>query len=239
MKKLLFLAALVISGAAIAQDTRVFSDANAQKRTLSGSFTAIHVTDGIELNLVQGNEESVAVSASEEKYLERFRTEVKNGVLSIYYDNEGMKRTHSKMKLKAWVSCKTLEKLTASAGSEVNVQNSLESGKLEMKFTSGSTFTGKLNVKELSVDQNTGSVLHLSGKAEKISMDLSSGALLKGFDFTVDFCDAKTSSGATVSITIQKELNAKASSGGGIKYKGEGLIRDINISSGGFVKRAS
>lgn len=239
MKKLLFLATVFISGATIAQDTRVFIDANAQKRTLSGSFTAIHITDGIELKLIQGNEESVAVSASEEKYLERFKTEVKNGVLSIYYDNEGMKWTNSKMKLKAWVSCKTLEKLTASAGSEVDVQNSLESDKLEMKFTSGSEFTGKLNVKQLTVDQNSGSIIHVSGKADKLSVDLSSGAMLKGFDFAVDFCDAKTSSGAMVTITIQKELNAKASSGGGIKYKGEGLIRDINISSGGFVKRTS
>lgn len=239
MKKLLLLAAVFISGAAIAQDTRVFNDANAQKRTLSGSFTAIHVTDGIELKLVQGNEEAVAVSASEDKYLERFRTEVKNGVLSIYYDNEGMKWTNSKMKLRAWVSCKTLEKLTASAGSEVDVQNSIESDKLEMKFTSGSEFTGKLNVNQLTVDQNSGSVIHVSGKADKLSVDLSSGAMLKGFDFAVNFCDAKTSSGAMVTITIQKELNAKASSGGGIKYKGEGLIRDINISSGGFVKRAS
>jgi len=239
MKKLLFLAALFVSGTAFTQETRVFSDANAQKRTVSGAFTAIQVTDGIELYLVQGNEESVAVSASEEKYLERLKTEVKNGTLSIYYDNEGLKWTHSKMKLKAWVSCKTLEKLTASVGSEVHVQNSLDAEKLEMKFTSGSEFTGKLNVSQLNIDQNSGSVLNLSGKAGKISMELSSGAMLKGFDFTVDFCDAKTSSGATVNITIEKELNARASSGGGIKYKGAGLIRDINISSGGFVKRAS
>ena len=36
---------------------------------------------------------------------------------------------------------------------------------------------------------------------------------------------------------VSKELNAKASSGGSIRYKGEGLIRDIKVGSGGTVRR--
>ena len=239
MKKLLFLSFVLVSLLARAQDTQVFNDANAQKRTVSGSFTAINVSSGIELTLVQGNEESVAVSASDEKYLSRIKTEVKNGTLSIYYDNEGLKRTSGKMKLKAWVSCKTLEKLHASSGSEVNVKSAIETTNLDMKFTSGSQFNGKLNAKQLTIDQSSGSTINLSGKSDKIIVEVSSGSMFKGYDLTVDYCDAKASSGASVNITIQKELNARASSGGGIKYKGDGLIRDINISSGGMVKKAS
>lgn len=239
MKKLLFLSLILVSFAARAQDTQVVNDPNAQKRTVSGSFTAIDISDGIELTLVQGNEESVAVSASEEKYLSRIKTEVSNGTLKISYDHEGLKWTTGKMKLRAWVSCKTLAKLHASSGSEVNVKSGIESDILDMKFTSGAEFNGKLNAKQLTIEQNSGSLINLSGKAEKISIEASSGAMMKGYDLTVDYCDAKASSGASVNITIQKELNARASSGGGIKYKGDGLIRDINISSGGMVKKAS
>jgi hypothetical protein len=44
------------------------------------------VGDGIDLYLSQGTEESVAVSASKDEYMDRLKTEVEDGVLKIYYD---------------------------------------------------------------------------------------------------------------------------------------------------------
>lgn len=238
MKKLFLSFICFISLAAVAQDNNTINDANAQKRTLSGNFTAISVASGIELYLTQGNEESVAVSVSDDKYLDRLKTEVENGTLKIYFDNKGLTWINDKRKLKAYVSFKTLEKLYGSSGADVMVKGSLDLGDLEMKFTSGSAFTGKLNAKMLTVEQNSGSALNISGRADKIKVEVSSGAVFKGYDLAVDYCDATASSGGGVRITINKELNAKASSGAGIHYKGEALIRDINVSSGGLVKRA-
>ena len=239
MKKLFLSFITFISLTALAQDNNTINDANAQKRSITGSFTAITVSSGIELYLTQGNEESVAVSTTDSKYLDHFKTEVENGVLKIYFDNKGFSWGASdKRKLKAYVSFKTLEKLYGSSGAAVKAQGSFELNNFDMKFTSGSDFSGKLNAKELTVEQSSGSVINITGKAEKIKVEVSSGAVFKGYDLAVDYCDASASSGAGVRITINKELNAKASSGAGIHYKGEALIRDINVSSGGLVKRA-
>jgi Putative auto-transporter adhesin, head GIN domain len=238
MKKLFLLFITFVSFTAFAQE-KVLVDANAQKRTLSGSFTAITVSDGIDLYLTQGNEESVAVTTSDEKYMERFKTEVENGTLKIYYDYKGIKwAPNEKRKLKAWVSFKTLEKLHASGGADVNMQSALTADKLDIKFTSGSSFEGKIAVKELIAEQNSGSGINISGSAGNIKVDVSSGAVFKGFDLAVDYCDAKASSGGGVRITINKELNAKANSGGGIKYKGGAVIKELNVNSGGSVKKA-
>lgn len=237
MKKLFLTFLTFVSLGAFAQNEAVINDANAQQRTV-GSFNAITVSDGIQLFLTQSATEAVAVSAADEKYLSRLKTEVENGTLKIYFDRQGFTWTSDKKKLKAYVSFKTLEKLQASSGANVTAKSSLELGDLAMKFTSGAEFTGKLTARNLSVDQNSGSELNLSGTVEKIHVDLSSGASLNGYDLAVDFCDAEASSGASVHITINKELNARASSGGGIKYKGSALIRDISISSGGLVKKA-
>ncbi|MEO6541951.1 MAG: hypothetical protein ABIN74_13195, partial [Ferruginibacter sp.] len=76
MKKLLFSLLAILSLSAFAQDTKVINDANATPRTLSGSYTAISVSSGIELYMTQGNEESIAVSASDQKHLDRLITEV-------------------------------------------------------------------------------------------------------------------------------------------------------------------
>lgn len=237
MKKIFLSLVTLISLQLFAQDV-VINDANAEKRTLSASFNAIHVSDGIELYLTQGSSESVAVSASEQKYMERFKTEVENGTLKIYFDRKTMVwNDNEKKKLRAYVSFKNLESLKASSGSDVKAKSVLAVDNLNMHFSSGAQFNGEVNIKSLEVSQNSGSEINTTGKAENLKTDLSSGAMFKGYDLTVNFCDAKVSSGAEVRITVNKELAAKASSGGSIKYKGEGVVKDINVSSGGAVKR--
>lgn len=238
MKKLFLSLITLISLAAVAQE-KIVADAGAQKRTLGGSFTAISVSDGVDLYLMQGNEESIAVSASDEKYMERFKTEVVDGTLKIYYDYKGINwATNDKRKLKAWVSFKTLEKIHASGGADVDVQGALSVNGLEMKFTSGSSFDGKVTAKDLTVEQNSGSAVNISGNTGNIKVDVSSGAVFKGYNLAVDYCEAKATSGGGVRITINKELNAKANSGGGIKYKGSAVIKELDVNSGGSVKKA-
>ena len=53
MKKIFLSLVTLISLQLFAQDV-VINDANAEKRTLSASFNAIQVSDGIELYLTQG-----------------------------------------------------------------------------------------------------------------------------------------------------------------------------------------
>ena len=123
MKQIILSLFTICSLATFAQENTVVQDANAVKRTLTASFSAISVSDGVDLFLTQGSEESLAVSASDEKYLERFKTEVENGVLKIYYDTKGINLgINGKKKLKAWVSFKTLEKITASSGADVTAK---------------------------------------------------------------------------------------------------------------------
>lgn len=236
MKKILLAFITFLSLAAVAQDNA--GDAVTEKRTIMGSFNAISVSDGIDLYLTQGNEDSLTIGVSDKKYLARFRTDVINGTLKIYYESKGITWVSGeKGKLKAYLSFKMAEKLSATSGATVNAKVSLNFENLAMSVTSGAVFNGALNVKMLSIEQSSGSVMNISGKAEKIKLVSSSGAIFKGYDMAVDNCDGKVSSGAMMQVTINKELTARASSGGGIHYKGEGLIRDVSTSSGGVVKR--
>ena len=85
MKKIfsLIIAVLAIS---IVFAQKTINDPNAEKRNVSG-FHAIHIGGGVDLYLSQGNE-AVAVSASEPKYRDKIVTEVKDGILKIYVENE-------------------------------------------------------------------------------------------------------------------------------------------------------
>lgn len=87
MKKLCLLLFISTDLHCFAQDVAI-NDANAEKRNITGSFDAIHVSDGIELLLSYGDEESVAVGASDPKYLEKLKTEVSDGTLNIYFERK-------------------------------------------------------------------------------------------------------------------------------------------------------
>jgi hypothetical protein len=215
------------------------NDANAEKRALSGSFNAIKVSDGIDLYLTQGEEETIAASASDQKYLANLKTEVKNNVLHIYYDREGIVwNDNVKRKLKAYVAFKNLVEIKANSGADIISQSTLQVPKLSVDLSSGAHFTGAVKINQLSVKQSSGAEANFSGSATELSVDVNSGAIFKGFDLKAEYVMAEASSGAGVRIQVAKELNAKANSGGGIRYKGEGVISKVDVGSGGTVKKA-
>ena len=213
-------------------------DANAEVRTAK-NFHAIRVSSGIELMLVQGKEEAVAVSAVSDEYRNNIKTVVEDGVLKIQYDNKGWKSNRGDKKLKAYVSAINIDDIHVSSGASVKIEGNLKSSGLGIDVSSGASFKGDVRADQLVVDQSSGSVVDISGTAGKLKIDGSSGSVFNGYDLIVENGEADISSGGLIHITINKELSAEASSGGSISYKGKGVIRDIKTSSGGNVSKKS
>jgi hypothetical protein len=237
MKKLLLLALIIYSVSVFGQTRTVINDKNVESRTVK-SFHAIRVSDGIDLYLSYGDE-ATAVSASEIKYRDRIKTEVENGVLKIWYDRDNINQIlfTNNRNLRAYVSYKDLNAITASAGSEVRVDGIIKGNSLIMKISSGSDFKGNVDVNDLSVDQSSGSDIQIGGRANTVSIEASSGSDFNGYNLVTEVCNARCSSGSDITITVNKELKAKASSGSDIHYKGNASQVDITKSSGGSVRR--
>lgn len=240
MKFLLTTVTLFVALVATAQ-TKTYNDPNAKTRTLSGSFTKISVSSGVELYLTQADEDAIAVSVSDQKYEDRFKTEIENGTLKIYYDNKGLtwNKSDRNRKLKAYVSFKKLEALTCSAGSSTKLTNTLDAVNLALNFSSGSVFTGEINASEVNSTVSSGAEAKVSGKTGKLTVNASSGANFKGSGLVALYCTASANSGGAVSIEVKKELNASANSGGEVKYSGTATVTKGAVNSGGSVRQSS
>ena len=79
MKKLFSVLAILLSVSVVAQTK--------QQRNI-GSFTGISAATGIQVEITQGNDETVFVSASDDVYAEKIKTVIENGLLKIYYEVE-------------------------------------------------------------------------------------------------------------------------------------------------------
>lgn len=238
MKKLFlsFFAVAIAATAVLAQKT--INNPNAEKRTVS-SFHGIEVGTGIELNLTEGNTEEVAVSASTTEFRDKIVTTVENGILKIQYETKmgSINKKKENKDLKAYVSYKTLDLLHATTGAEVKINGVLKSSSLDMKANTGALVDGEVDIADLKVSQNTGSKITLSGKAEKLDIDGDTGSKFKGEEMSTSNCNVTVSTGAIVSVKAEKELQAKANTGGVIKYKGNASIKEIKTNTGGSVTR--
>jgi len=220
-----------------AQNSKVISDNNAQTRNVKG-FHAIYVSGGIDLYLSQGNE-AVAVSASNPDYRDKIKTEVENGVLKIYLERNGDHwgwNWHNP-KLKAYVSFAALNNLRASGGSDVYIEGGIKVDQLEIGLSGGSDMKGKVDIRNLSINQSGGSDVNISGNVGMLDIDASGGSDFNGYDLVSDTCHISASGGSDTHITVNKELNANASGGSDIYYKGSGVIRNLRSSGSSSVTK--
>lgn len=228
-----------IATAILAQAQNEFVvDANAEVRTVSGTFNAIKVSGGIDLYLSQSNEEAVAISASEDKYKAGIKTVVENGTLRIYYDGDKLFSMRNK-KLRAYVSFKDLEKLEASGACDVVVAGELKVDALEMQLSGASDFKGKVNLSSLKLDLSGASDVKIEGTATIVNIESSGASDVKGYDLVSDICTAKASGASDVNITVNKELNAHASGASDIHYKGDAVIKEMHSSGASSVGKRS
>jgi hypothetical protein len=220
-----FLLIVIMSGGLLAQKT--IKDANAQIRNVTG-FHAIQVSGGIDLYLTQSNDEAVAVSASKTEYRDKIKTEVQNGVLKIWFENQrNLKVDWGNKKMKAYVSVKNIDGLEGSGGSDIFIDGTLKSSSLKLDISGGSDFNGKVDIADLQTQLSGGSDIDITGKAGKLKIDASGGSDFQGYGLAADVCNIEASGGSDVYITVNKELTAEASGGSDVKYKGEAVLKQI------------
>lgn len=238
MKKL-FLLFCLFGLTVFASAQKVINDPNAEVRTI-GSFTGIAVSGGIDLYLSSGDE-AVAVSSSKPELTEHIKTEVKNGVLTIGFESKsGINiNWNENRRLKAYVSCKTLNSLSASGGSDVLIDGIIKSSELRVHLSGGSDFKGKVDVENLRVDQRGGSDVNIAGKAATLSVEASGGSDFNGYDLITEICNLQASGGSDIEITANKELSAQATGASDIHYKGQPNVKEAKASGASSVKARS
>ncbi|MFD1615224.1 head GIN domain-containing protein [Gelatiniphilus marinus] len=184
-------------------------------RTVTESFLAIKATEGLDVYLTQGNSESISVEADENLH-ELILTEVIDGVLKIHTSQNIGKATAKKV----MVSFKDVSAITSTSGSDVYSTNTISANHLKLKSTSGSDMELDVNTSILECKSTSGSDLKLSGKTNKLIAEATSGSDIKASNLIAESSEVKATSGADISVNTVKELTAKATSGGDIKYYG-------------------
>jgi hypothetical protein len=228
---------LTVAGAVAAQDVLVIKDANAELRNV-GSFHSIQVSHAIDVVIKQGNEEAVVVSATETKYRDQIKTEVKDGVLRIWYDYKGLpKWNKDNPRLRAYISLKQLNQLSVSGACDVKVDGVLKGSKLIVKLSGASQFKGELQFDQLTMEQSGASDSNVKGKVTDLTIQVSGASDFKGFDLQTVNCTAVASGASDIKITVSRDLKIESSGASDVEYKGTATISSMKTSGAGSVRK--
>jgi hypothetical protein len=199
-------------------------DEHAELREINGSFTTIEVSSGIHLYLTKGTVETVAISASEDKYKNNIKTDVEDNVLKIYYSGDGI-RWGNNQRLNVYVSYKSIEQITATGASNIIAADEIDAKSLGIKLSGASDFKGKLKVEELSIKLSGASDAKINGTAINLNIECSGASDCKAYELTAENAIVKASGASDISITVNKEITANASGASNVNYKGAASLK--------------
>jgi len=257
MKKVFFALLVLLSIQVKAQKSSVIHDNYAQVRK-AGSFTAIKVSNAIDLYLTQSSSNQVAVSANNNENRDRIVTEVIGGTLIIKMsENDGWWswKRWSDSKAKAYVSVKELDALTASGATNIHLVNKMESPKLKIKLSGASDmkgeieagfvsieisgasdYKGQLTAKSVSLDASGASTIELTGNVDDLSVEVSGASDAKLFNLFAKGAIVNASGASTANINVSQLLKADASGASNIYYKGEAMVQESRNAGASSIK---
>jgi hypothetical protein len=174
-------------------------------------FEGVDVSGGFDVNLVQGNSESVIISAQENLF-EYITVKVENGVLKIKMEHNVIQTKG----LKAKIYLKSINSLAVSGGGDVSAETPLDVPELAINLSGGGDIVTTLKTEELDCHISGGGDAEIGGAIANYRLNMSGGG------------DIQSEIAAqTISCTI--------SGGGDVKLNNSSAatLADVNISGGG------
>ena len=227
-----FLMTVVCTSCVIEAFNGIKGDRNVvtENRKITEDFTAIRTSTGLDVNITQENQNAVTVEA-DENLQSLIVTEVENGVLKIYSE----KNIWSAKSKKVHVSIKTLNSLKASSGSDVRTVKKIQSEEISIGASSGASVRMTVVANSIATNTSSGATIRVSGSADNHAAKASSGSSIKAYDLISKNVIVNVSSGANIDIHASEKIEARASSGGDIDYKGTPKKVLRRSSSGGSI----
>ena len=202
-----------------------------EDRNISSDFTAIKVSQGIQVYLTQGNDIDLSVEA-DENIMDLLVTEVEGETLKIYFDKNVSRATKN-----IYLTAKDINKIKTSSGARVKGENTLKTNSLTLNSSSGSSISLDLVADSVESDTSSGASMKLSGTTNDFDGDASSGSHINASNLESEISRVDVSSGANIDVFASEKITAHASSGGDIDYSGNPKTVSKSKSSGGSISK--
>lgn len=226
MKRLLIILLVTVTGLAHAQKT--------ETRDV-GSFKGVKAQTAVDVYLKKGTKESVKITVEGRIEPKDVLTEVSGGILKVGLGNGNYNNTD----VKVYITYVELDKLMANSAGNIFCENVIKSTKLSLSATSSGTIDIQAEVDELEANAGSAGEIRLKGKAQTAVIEAGSAGEVDAYELVANVVKVKAATGASAKVNVVKEIEARAATGGDIRYRGNPERSNTSSSTGGSVKKSS
>lgn len=196
------------------------------------SFNELSVGEAIRVTLIKGTREKAEIIASGID-LEDVITDVSGNGLRIHLEGNN----HRNIDVQINLTYRELEEISISSAARVKAEEAITASSLEIEVSSAGGGELSLNTGNVEIEVSSAGNLELSGKADRMEADISSAGDLDAYDLQCQEAEIDVSSGGSANVFITNRIDARANSGGTVRYKGEPEKVFVNSNSGGSIKK--
>lgn len=197
-------------------------------RNITG-FRNITVEDGLNVEIVPSDSESVAVEADDNvvPFIETYTT---GSNLIIKIKNNTWIKGHPHIKVT--VNATELTAVSGSGGSQINSTGIINDEKFLLELSGGSQFSGSLDSDGSKLSLSGGSHASIQGWSFSVHLVCSGGSVIKGNALSTNEVYATLSGGSTTELKVNNTIEVIASGGSIFKYSGNATIVQKSLSGG-------
>jgi putative autotransporter adhesin-like protein len=193
-----------------------------ETRDVSG-FHAIDISYPAQVLVKQGSKESLEIEA-EDNLLPGLKTQVKNGVLDIFYKTTNGKHVNPTKTVKITIVVKDLTSVDFTSAGDLTIEN-LKTNALDVSLSgAGNLKLNKILVKALGVDLSGAGSMSASGTADDLSLNISGFGDFKGTDLHSKDAQVDISGAGSATMWVDNNLDAQISGAGSISYYGSASV---------------
>jgi hypothetical protein len=196
-------------------------------------FTAVKVSNSINVDVQQGTEASVVVEG-DDNVIRYVQTKVENGKLKISFEGGHNFRNAN---INVHVTSPALNGFEASSSADITGNGQITSAnKIEVDASSSASIHLKLDAPSVNVSASSSADITIEGRSKEVISKASSSADIDLYGLLAETASAEASSSGTINVFASLKLNATANSSGDISYTGG--VKNINksVSSSGSVE---
>lgn len=199
-----------------------------------GAFSGVKAGEAIDVYLKRGDKESVRVEVTGTD-ASNVLTEISGGYLRIHM-RDGRYRNRS---AKVYVTYVSLNKIHASSAANIFSEGAVKADNLDVSASSAASVEISIDAGSVVAEASSAGDVLLEGRAKTLEVDASSAGEVDAYALDTEIVRASVSSAGSAKVSASKELTARASSGGSIRYRGSPAKINTDSSSGGSVKKAN
>lgn len=198
-----------------------------------GSFSGIKAGEAVDVYLKKGDKESVKVETTGST--SNVLTEISGTYLKIHMSDGRFKN----QSVKVYVTYVKLDRIHASSAANVFSEGSISASSLELSASSAASIEIAIDAGSVGVEASSAGDIVLEGKAKSMELEVSSAGEIDAYNLECEVVSANASSAGTAKVFVSKELEARGSSGGSIRYRGNPTRTNTDSSSGGSVRKTN